>query len=100
MAEQITLSTPLIVSKTTTAYRVESLMLMPIAPLLVLVVVGTNGERVELRRDGAVASTLMSQLNRSNNSVTSLHRRVMEWALTQPEASAAGVSGAITGTPD
>jgi hypothetical protein len=100
MAEQITLTTPKVVNITTTAYRVDSLLLQPTRDSLILVVVGTNGERFEFKRDGAAAATLMSQINTSNNSITSLHKRVMQWALSQPEASAFGLVGTITGTPD
>jgi hypothetical protein len=100
MAEQITLTSPVVVELTTTSYRVESLLLAPIRQLITLVVVGTNGERIEFRREGAPAQALMSTINTSNNSVTSLHKRVMQWALTQPEASATGLAGTITGTPE
>lgn len=98
--EQITLAAAQVTSKTTTDYRVESLLIAPIRQLLVLVVVGTNGERIEFRREGAPATALMSTINTSNNTITSLHKRVMQWALTQSEASATGLAGTVTGTPD
>lgn len=100
MPEEITLTAAQIVSRTTTSYQIDSLSLFPRRQVFVLVVVGTNGERIEFRREGAAAVTLMSQLNTSNNSTTSLQKRAMQWALTQPEASATGLAGTITGTPE
>lgn len=100
MAEEITLSAPQVVSRTTTAYRVDAFCLFPIRQQVLVTIVGTNGERIDFKREGPDAVTLMSQVNTSNNSTTSLHKRVMQWALSQPEAATAGVSGTVTGTPE
>jgi hypothetical protein len=98
MPEQITLTTPIVVSKTTTGLRVAVLHLEPENSLFVLVVSGTNGDRWEARRNGGVAMTLMSQLNSANGTIKTLQRRALEWFLTQPEG--ADLQGSITGTPD
>lgn len=99
MAEEFTLSIPVVVpEKVTTGYRVSRLLLNPDHAQFLVVVRGTQGELIEARRDGAVASVLMSQLNTANGQTKSLQRRVLEWLATQPE----GVTlvGSITGTPD
>jgi hypothetical protein len=100
MAEEITLTTPQTVSKTTNDFKVYSLLLMPTQLKLTLVLVGTQGQYVEFRREGSEAQTIFGQLNTSNNSVTSLAKRVMQWAMSQPEAAAAGITGTVTGTPE
>jgi hypothetical protein len=98
MAELISLTTPVVVTQTTTGYKVARLTLDPEHAVFVLEVRGTNGELIPIRRSGPAAMTLMSQLNTANGQIKSLQRRALEWAVTQPEG--AGLVGTITGTPD
>ena len=99
MAEQLTLTTPVVIpQKTTTGYKIARLTLDPEQQKFLLIVRGTLGESVEARREGTVAMTLMNQLRTANGTVKSLDKRALEWLQTQPEG--ASLVGTITGSPD
>lgn len=99
MAEELTLTTPVVIpQKTTTGYKIARMTLDPEQQRFLLIVRGTLGETIEARRDGAVAMTLLRQLNKANGTVKSLDKRALEWLQTQPEGAA--LQGTITGAPD
>jgi hypothetical protein len=99
MAEQVTLTTPIVYpQKTTTGFKVARLDLHPEQQRFVLIVRGTQGEPIEAVRTGAVAMSLMNQLRTANGTIKSLDKRAIEWLQTQPEG--ASLSGTITGSPD
>ncbi len=56
---------------------------------------GDNGEYTSIDYNGTEATNLMVALNKADLTVKSLHRRVMEKAITDGK-----LSGTISGTPD
>jgi hypothetical protein len=99
MAEELTLTTPVVTpAKTTTGYYVGRLLMDRDQQLFLMIVRGTNGESRGAERRGVEAMTLMRALNKANGTIKSLDRRALEWYLTQPEG--ADLQGAVTGAPD
>jgi hypothetical protein len=99
MAEELTLTSAFVYpQKTTTGYKVARLDLNPEQQRFLLIVKGTQGERIEAIRTGAVAMTLMNQLRTANGTIKSLDKRAIEWLQTQPEGLT--LVGTITGSPD
>lgn len=99
MAEQITLTNPVVIpQKTTSTWKVVHLLLFVGQQRFNIVVESNQGETIEAHRSGQIATDLMRILNKANGSVKSLEKRAMEWLQTQPE----GVTliGTVTGTPD
>lgn len=102
--EEWVLTSPVVQSKTTVKYRVVSCTLDLEA--VVSPGAGAGLVAVQLRSDlneplyhtytGAVATTLIKQLNVANLATKSLHKRIIE------RLTADGIlpPGAITGTPD
>ncbi len=56
---------------------------------------GDNGEYTSIGWEGTAATTLIIALNKADLSVKSLHRRIMEQAISDGK-----LSGTISGTPD
>ncbi len=56
---------------------------------------GDNGEYTSIGYEGTEATNLMVALNKADLSVKSLHRRIMERAVTDGK-----LSGTISGAPD
>jgi hypothetical protein len=99
VAEELTYTAPLVTAqKISTGVRVKTLLLEVEAKHFLLAVRGTQGEVIEADRTGAVAITLMRQLNTNNGQVESLELKALKWLKTQPEG--ASLQGAITGVPD
>lgn len=99
MSEQITLTVPAVIpEKITTSYKIIRLLLEIEDKHFILAVRSSQGEVIEVSRQGTVAIDLMRVLNKSNNTVKSMERRALEWLQTQPEGSL--LIGSITGTPD
>ena len=96
MAETLVLTTAEVTPQiTTTDYRVIYLLLDWDSKLIVIHLRGTNGERKEFRYEGTVALNLMVALNKSDLSVKSLQRRILEKLIADGK-----LSGSVTGTPD
>lgn len=92
MAEIITLSTPI---AAVTNFRVDELHLHYAGAFIRIVLVAPAGERTSYEYSGAVATTLMNQLNVANLSTTSLHKRVIQRLVSDGK-----IAGVISGTPD
>ena len=96
MAETLVLTTAEVTPQiTTTDYRVIYLLLDWEQKLIVIHLRGTNGERKEFRYEGTVALNLMVALNKSDLSIKSLQRRILEKLIADGK-----LSGSVTGTPD
>lgn len=94
--ESVTLTTPEVIPQiTTTDYRVTYLQMDWPQASIVIHLLGTNGERKEVRYDGAVATTLMVALNTANLSIKSLHRRILERLIADGK-----LAGTVNGVPD
>lgn len=105
--EKVTLGTPVYQSAGAADFRVESLYLKrghPDSPAEIRArlreVSGStfveNGRDLICRYDGAVAETLLVQLNKANLSTTSLERRVVARCQQDGKIPA----GSITGSPE
>lgn len=92
MTETLTLTTPVSV----TGYRVIKLALDWPGARIGIVVIDPGGVRTELSYDGAIATTLMNQLNTLDMSLLSLHKRI----LNRLAADGKLPPGTVTGTPD
>lgn len=96
MAETVTLAIPEVTPQiTTTDYRVSYLQMDWERASIVIHLRGTNGERKEIRYDGAEATALMVALNKANLSTKSLQRRILEKAVADSK-----IVGTVTGVPD
>lgn len=99
MAEQLDLTAPQVHPQTTTStFSITFIGLYRVPTALVVVhLLGTQGERIEIRTDTpGEGQTLLSQLNNANLSVKSLQKRALEWcASKRPE-----LAGNVSGTPD
>lgn len=95
MAEQIDLTTPIVVSKTTDFFRVVKLGLDWRAAVIAIVLEGENGELQSYRYEGSEATTLMIALNKANLSATSLQRRILNRLIADGR-----ISGTVSGSPD
>jgi hypothetical protein len=92
--ETLTLATPEVIPQiTTTDYRLIVLGLYLDEARIEIRLRGTNGERRDIRIEGAEATTLMLALNTANLSIKSLQRRVLEYL-----ASSGRLLGTVTGT--
>lgn len=96
MAETVQLTTPEVTPEVrTTDYRVIYLALDWANALIVIHLRGTNGERKEHRYIGSTATALMTQLNKLDLTVKSLHRRILERLIAD-----GAIAGSISGSPD
>lgn len=94
MAEQLDLTTPEVVSKTTTSYQVVFLQMDWDLKLINVRVKSNLGERKEILYEGQIAVDYMRTLNTGNFSVNSLHKRILQ------RLSADGVLvGTVSGVP-
>jgi len=94
--ERVDLTSPDQVRPGTSTYRIKELNLNFEAKVIVIVLLGANGEVKEVvydRTSGAVA--LLRGLNKANLSVKSLHRRIMEQLISDNH-----LGGTISGIPD
>jgi len=94
MAEQLDLTTPLVVPDKT-FYRVTKLILEWDLQTIGIVLVGSDGVVTTAGYSGAQAIALMTVLNTADLSVKSLQKRVLEKLVTDGKLTA----GAVTGTP-
>jgi hypothetical protein len=98
MAEQLGLTTPEVTPQiTNTGYRIAQIRLsiVPFAEVVILLI-GDNGERVEVRTaDDTEATQILQQLNTANLSVKSLQRRCLEWCASKLPR----LAGTVSGTP-
>lgn len=96
MAEAIQLTTPITrPAADLTTYTIRGLWLDWGHLSIVIHLRGTNGEPKEVRYDGAVAETMMRNLNTANLSTRSLKARIMD-RLVQDD----NIIGTVTGSPD
>lgn len=62
---------------------------------------GDNGLSIRIVREGDDAKVILKFLNTSNNATKTEERRIIDWALQQPEfAELLTLTPTITGTPD
>lgn len=93
-AETLTLTVPETTPAITT-YSVDSLTLNWTRASIMVVVMGTNGERKTFTYEGASARTIMLALNKADLSALSLQRRILQ------RLTADGfLVGTVTGVPD
>lgn len=96
--EQLDLATPQAYPATTstvTNWKVDQLLLQWAVAHIQIILLGPTGERYEINYNGAVATSLMVTLNKANLSVKSLHKRILEYLITDGK-----IAGTITGTVD
>lgn len=79
----------------TSDYRVIYLALDWENKLIVIRLRGTNGEHKSVMYEEAIATTLMTALNKADLSVKSLHKRILERIIAD-----GFLAGTITGVPD
>lgn len=94
MAEILTLSTP-VTSPTITNYKLVALSFDIEAQSISMTAKSNTGSYLSRVINGAVAVTLMNQLNTANLSVKSLQRRVLEYMAMQGD-----FTGSVIGLPD
>ena len=98
MPEVLTLTTPDVTPPVTTAGYTISFIGLQVdpTPAIVVLLKGTNGERVEVRTaTDAEALALLTALNTANLSVKSLQKRCLEWCA----GKLARLAGTVTGIP-
>ena len=96
MPEQLTLTDPEVTPpKVTTDYRVVFVQKDVEAKRFIVRVRGTNGEVKEFREDDDAAITVIKALNKSNNSVKSEQKRILEKLVADGK-----LNGTVEGTPD
>jgi hypothetical protein len=94
--ETLTLTAPEVIpQRLTTDYRVSLLALDLEQAQIIIHVRGTNGERKQFTYDGDVAVVFITALNKSNLTIKSLQRRILERLATDGY-----LAGAVTGTVD
>jgi hypothetical protein len=93
MAEILTLTTPIATSRTT--YIINSLYLDWQTSAIVVRLVGSDGVELQFSYGGNEAIALMTILNTSNLTTTSLYKRVLQ----KLQADGKLPAGTITGTP-
>ena len=92
--EQLDLTAPL-TPPSTTSWRVDEIRMAWTAKLVVVVFLGSNGERQECRTEDTAAVTLMTALNTANLTSNSLHKR----AINHYVSTGCLGTGSITGSP-
>lgn len=92
MAEDLTLTE----ADSITSYRVAVLVLNHFEAKIKVHVRDPVGRLVVCSYSGAIATTLMNQLNTMNLTTSSLHRRILERLSADGKLPA----GIVTGTPD
>jgi hypothetical protein len=95
MAEQLDLASPAQTAPGTNNWRPVLLHLDWEKATIKVGFRGENGEYTSVGWGGAEATTLMVALNKANLSSNSLHKRIMNQAITDGK-----LAGTITGTPD
>ncbi len=98
MAERIVLTTPVVTQTTLDGWTLAELLLRRApSPLIVVRVVGPNGEQQSVSYDGATAQTLLVALNKANLSTRSLTSRVFDRLVADyPQL----FTGTVDATPD
>lgn len=95
MAEQLDLSSPEQAAPGTVTWKPILLHLNWRQATIKAGFEGDNGEYTSIGWEGTDATTLMIALNKADLSVKSLHKRIMEKAVSDGK-----LSGTISGTPD
>lgn len=90
--ETLTLTAPI----SLTGYRVRRLVLDWAEANIDIVVRNNNNEELKFKYSGAVATTLMTQLNKLDLSAQSLHTRILNRLVSDGFLPA----GNVTGAPD
>ena len=96
MAEQCDLTSAFGAVAASTSFRVASLLLDWEGARIAAKFVGTGGHRYGAEWTDAPATALMVALNKANLTSNSLHKRVINRALTDGKLPA----GSVTGNPD
>lgn len=96
--ERITLTTPEpypLPVATVASWMVDELHLQFSAAHIGIVLAGPQAERREVHYNGPTATSLMVTLNKANLSTKSLHKRILEYLVTDGK-----LAGTITGAVD
>jgi hypothetical protein len=97
--EKLQLTTAVVTTTTLSDYEIAGLFLGWRQKVILIHLVGTNGERKEERIEDTEtnpeATNLMKALNTANLTIKSLHRRVMEYLINNR-----GYAATVTGTPE
>lgn len=96
--EKIDLTTPEqypLPTKTVAAWQVTELHLQWRGAHIGIVLEGPEGERREIHYNGQIATSLMVALNKANLATKSLHKRILEYLVTDGK-----MAGTITGAVD
>jgi len=94
MAESLNLTSPII--KTITSYIVRRLDMDLDAAYISIRLKGTDGKSIELNYEGSIATTLIIALNKTNLSINSLQRRILERLVIDGKLPL----GTVIGSPD
>ena len=82
-------------TSTVTTWTVTELLLQWKGAHIGITLEGTEGERREIHYNGETATSLMTILNKANLSVKSLHKRILEYLVTDGK-----ITGTVTGAVD
>lgn len=93
MAEQLTLTIPIVATRTTLS--LQTLVLDFPNAVIRAGLTGSDGNDVTVEWTGAAATTLMIALNKANLSTTSLQKRVLQQAVTDGKLTAGTVTGVV-----
>lgn len=96
--EQIDLTTPEpypLPIKTVATWKVDELQLQWTAQHISIVLLGSAGERREVHYYSETATALMIVLNKANLSVKSLHKRVLEYLVTDGQLEVGTITGVV-----
>lgn len=93
MAEVLTLTTPVVQTRTT--YRPSGMNLDWDAAYILVRLMGSDGVEITRSYSGAAATVRLNQLNTGNFSVTSLHKKMIQIL----QADFPELAGSISGTP-
>lgn len=98
MAEQLDLSSPVVIpQRSTSTWAVLEIHLLRRPPAVSVLIESNLGERLEVRTTSEPeALTLLSQLNTANLTVKSLQKRALEWCASKLGA----LAGTVSGTPE
>jgi len=92
MAEQLDLTSS-ITPATRTAYTLKTFLVDLPAQAIEVVVIGTDGVEVKCVYSGALAMTRLNTLNNSNNTTTSMIKRIFNALVADGKLPAGSVSG-------
>lgn len=95
MAEKLDLTTPEVVSKITVSYRVAFIQLDWELKKIIIYIRSDLGERRAIIYEGQQAVDYMRILNKSNFSINSMHKRILQKLSLDGE-----LVGTVSGVPD